>query len=84
MDIPAIVIPQQTIEDLTTPMANDLTALFSLVADDAEGLLDRAVDEGWTPDQLIDQLVKLIEGTENAPETTVQKMMRLRRSYAAS
>jgi hypothetical protein len=57
------------VQDLTRPLENDLVAFYRLVSDAAESLLDRAVSEGWTPEQLIDELDRMIGGDNRAAET---------------
>lgn len=69
MTIPDRRLSTAEVQDLTRPLENDLTAFYRLVSDAAESLLDKAVSEGWTPEQLIDELDRMIGGDNRAAET---------------
>jgi hypothetical protein len=57
------------VQALSLPLQNDLTAIFGVIGDEADRLLDKAVTEGWTPDELIDAIVRMIGGDNRATET---------------
>ena len=69
MKLPDLVIPQKDIDDMGAPLENDLLALFKLMEQDALRLLDRAKDEGWTPEEFEREIEALIMG-ENRRERT--------------
>lgn len=70
MTIPDRRLSTAEVQYLMRPLENDLTAFYRLVSDAAEDLLDKAVREGWTPEQLIDELDRMIGGDNRAAETT--------------
>lgn len=70
MTIPDRRLSTAEVQDLMRPLENDLVAFYRLVSDAAEDLLDKAVREGWTPEQLIDELDRMIGGDNRAAETT--------------
>lgn len=69
MDIPERRLSAAEVQDLSLPLQNDLIAIFGVIGDAADRLLDKAVTEGWTPEVLIDEIVRLIDGDTRAPET---------------
>jgi len=69
MIIPERRLSEKEITDLSRPLVNDLTAYFRLLSDAALDLFDKAVAEGWTPEQTIDELDRMIAGDNRAPET---------------
>jgi hypothetical protein len=69
MDIPERRLSTAEFQDLSLPLQNDLIAIFGVIGDAADRLLDKAVSEGWTPEVLIDEIARLIDGDNRAPET---------------
>jgi hypothetical protein len=69
MTIPDRPLSTSEVQALSLPLQNDLTAIFGVIGDEADRLLDKAVAEGWTPDELIDAIVRMIDGDNRAPET---------------
>lgn len=68
MDFPERRLSSDEIETLKLPLQNDLIAVFGVIGDEADRLLDEAVREGWTPDEYIDAIVRMIDGDNRAPE----------------
>ena len=71
MDIPERRLSTAEVQELSLPLQNDLIAIFGVIGDAADRLLDKAVSEGWTPEVLIDEIVRLIDGDNRAPDSTV-------------
>ena len=69
MDIIERRLSTAEVQELSLPLQNDLIAIFGVIGDAADRLLDKAVSEGWTPEMLIDEIVRLIDGDNRAPET---------------
>lgn len=69
MDIPERRLSESEVQALSLPLQNDLIAIFGVIGDAADRLLDTAVAEGWMPEVFIDELVRMIEGDNRAPET---------------
>lgn len=69
MDILERRLSTAEVQTLSLPLQNDLIAIFGVIGDAADRLLDKAVTEGWTPEVFIDELVRLIAGDNRAPET---------------
>lgn len=69
MDIPERHLSTAEVQSLSLPLQNDLIAIFGVIGDAADRLLDKAVAEGWTPERLIDEIVRMIDGDNRAPET---------------
>lgn len=69
MDIPERRLSTAEVQELSLHLQNDLIAIFGVIGDAADRLLDKAVSEGWTPEVLIDEIVRLIDGDNRAPET---------------
>ena len=69
MDIPERRLSTAEVQELSLPLQNDLIAIFGVIGDAVDRLLDKAVREGWTPEVLIDEIVRLIDGDNRAPET---------------
>lgn len=67
--IPDRPISDGEVADLQRPLVNDLLAYYRLVEDAADDLLIKAIEEGWTPDQFIDEVSRLVAGDTRAPET---------------
>jgi len=70
MDITSRALTESEKLDLLRPLQNDLIAFYGVLQMAADSLLDKAQREGWTPDQFIDELERLITGDNRAPETT--------------
>lgn len=68
-DLPAPKLPESEISALEKPLVNDLLAFYKLLEESAGRLFDKAASEGWTPEQLIMELDRLIDG-DNRPELT--------------
>ena len=62
MTLPDVVIPESDIDALGVPLENDLLAVFKLLEEETLRLLDKAVEEGWTPEQLEREIEALIMG----------------------
>lgn len=71
MDIEQHRFSQNEIDSYCLPLQNDLISIFGILEDAAADLLDQAVKNGWTPDQYIDELNKLIDESSAPQETTV-------------
>lgn len=54
-------ITTEEFQDLSKPMALDLTALFSLMRDEALYIIEKAGREGWTIAELEEELLDLVE-----------------------
>lgn len=51
---------QNEFDDLSSTFALDMIALFANMRDDVMDLISRSEREGWTPDQLINEIVGLV------------------------
>ena len=71
MDIVERRLSTAEVQELTLPLQNDLIAIFGVIGDAVDRLLDKAVTEGWTPDVLIDEIVRLIDGDNRALDSTL-------------
>lgn len=67
MDIPPVTLPPT--DSFERPLQNDLVAYFKQLEQDTAILIDKAGSEGWTPEQLIEELDRLIAGDRRAPAT---------------
>ena len=72
MEVKSADIPKIEVTAMERPLVNDLVALFTIMADEAEKIIDRAVNEGWTPEQTIDEIDRLFAGDNRAPATEVR------------
>lgn len=71
MKIPSAEIPQTHIDAMEKPVLNDLAAFFVVMQVDVEKIVARAEKEGWNPEQLIDEIERLIDGDNRARPTDV-------------
>lgn len=46
----------QEMQRLMSPLELDLVAAFSVMRERVTEMLDRAIDEGWSPDRLISEV----------------------------
>lgn len=53
-------VTERQFNNLSSNMVKDLTALFNLMEDDINKLIEQSVKEGWTPEQLIQKIEDLI------------------------
>ena len=66
--LPDLVLPQKDIDDLATPLENDLTALFRLMEEDALKLVADAQENGWTPEEFERELEAMVMGENRRNE----------------
>ena len=55
-----VKLTEREFNNLYSPLAKDLTAVFNLMEDEINNLVKQGVEEGWTPDELIQKIEKLI------------------------
>lgn len=47
-------------DNLAAPFSKDMEALFNIIQDDVDRLVRKGIREGWTPEELIREVEKLI------------------------
>ena len=55
-----VKLTEREFNNLYSPFAKDLTAVFNLMEDEINNLVKQGVEEGWTPDELIQKIEKLV------------------------
>jgi predicted PolB exonuclease-like 3'-5' exonuclease len=67
--IPSVQIPESEILSLQKPFVNDFLAYYKQLEEETMLLVERAQDEGWTPEELMREIDLLIAG-DNRPAAT--------------
>ena len=55
-----VKLTEREFNNLYSPLTKDLTAVFNLMEDEINNLVKQGMKEGWTPEELIQKIEKLI------------------------
>ena len=53
-------LTENEVDVMSAPLSLDLVAVFSQIEEDTYRLLDKALEEQWDTDKLIDEIVNLL------------------------
>jgi hypothetical protein len=51
----------EQVDDLQSPLELDLIAVFSEMQEEVMRVIDRGVDEGWTPDRIMQEIEEALQ-----------------------
>lgn len=59
-DSVGVKVTEREFNSMSGEIKSDLTALFNIMEDEVIEILNKANEEGWTPDQFINEIENLI------------------------